>query len=286
MLFPGPPLIHQRLKFRKTATGFVALLMMGTALFTGQAKLRADDFRRGEVFRQQGTDPTFNDLKQRRAFPIGEQSTAGVLGSAIDVNNDLVERGLPADRTIPQDIIIHTLCHSHIRREDFGKWTRWYQEDGNTQVFRLFKDEHNVRNDRPGAARIEAYSDLRWRKGEWHAWEGRYTIVKPHRCMIFQAKNDDNDWSVSIDLNDNGDITLNHRLDEREDITLARNMTGRPFTLGVRDNGHNYEVYFNGRKVGEGEFNRPTGYNRFRWGMYDGTMRHDAMILVSGIRFE
>ncbi|MFK7789456.1 MAG: hypothetical protein AB8C95_08225, partial [Phycisphaeraceae bacterium] len=158
------------------------------------------------------------------------------------------------------------------------------QEDGSNEMFRLFNDEHNVRNNRKAAARVDAFTKLEWTRGPWHTWQGTYTIVKPHGCAIFQAKNDDNDWGIMINLNKEGDIKLNHR--QGKDEQLARNMTGKSFILGVRDNGHDYEVYFNNKKVGEGSYNRPKGKTRFRWGMYDGTMQHDAMIFVTGARFE
>ena len=239
-----------------------------------------------KLFRREGTDPTFKDLLKRKAFPIGKNSTGGVKGSTIHVNNKLLRKAPNSDKPVPKDIKIHTLCHSHIKRADFGKWTRWYQEDGSTQVFRLFKDEHNVRNSRKNAARVEAYTGLAWSKGDWHAWQGTYTIVRPHGAMIFQAKNDDNAWGVSIGMSDDGDIRLNRR--EGKDETLARGMTGKSFILGVRDNGHDYEVYFNKEKVGGGSYDRPKGKTKFRWGMYvgDNEMRHDAMIFVTGVRFE
>jgi len=121
-----------------------------------------------ELYEQIGTDPTFQELLEQRAFPIGRNSNEGVTGSKIVVNKEVVERGENAKNHIPQDIAIHTLCNSIIPRKDFAKWTRWYQEDGNSQIFRLFKDEHNVRNAREGAARVEAFSRLKWKHGEWH----------------------------------------------------------------------------------------------------------------------
>jgi hypothetical protein len=86
-------------------------------------------------------------------------------------------------------------------------------------------------------------------------------------------------------MNDQGDVILNHR--RAPDKVIARNMTGKPFHIRVRDNGHDYEVYFNGGKVGEGAFARPEGTSNFRWGMYLGKnpVRHDAMIFVSGAAF-
>lgn len=189
-----------------------------------------------------------------------------------------------ARAAIPKDILIHTLCHSAIPRRDFGKWTRWYQEDGNTQIFRLFKGEHNIRNNRPDAGRIEAFSRLSWTEGEWHEWQGAYTIVHPHACAIFQVKNNENDWAVMLTQSDAGDISLVHRRPKKS-VPLAANMTGKSFTLKVRDNGRDYEVYFNGDLAGKGSYERPLGRTSFRWGMYDKTLRHDALLFVTGARF-
>lgn len=236
------------------------------------------------LYKQVGTDPSFKSLLESKVIPVGHNSKQGVKGSSIDVNNALVEKGINSTNPIPKNIRIHTLCNSLIPRGDFPKWTRWYQEDGNTQIFRLFKGEHNVRNSRPEAARVESFSQLKWQRGEWHEWSGTYTIVKPHGCAIFQAKNNRNEWSVMINLSDDGDIKLNHRR-HQEDKIIARNMTGKSFDLRVRDNGHEYEVYLNGKKVGSGHYDRPEGHTCFRWGMYDKTLKHDALIFVTGARF-
>lgn len=234
------------------------------------------------LYTQKGTDLPFKELMSGGKLPKGVNSNQGVTGSKISVNHKLVELTPEARRRIPKDIRIHTLGNSVIPRRDFAKWSRWYQEDGSTQVFRLFKDEVNVRNSRANAARIEAFTNLNWTKGDWHEWSGTYTIVKPHGAAIFQAKNNINDWSVQLNMNDNGDVTLNHR--RAPDKVIARNMTGKPFHIRVRDNGHDYEVYYNGAKVGGGAYARPQGTSNFRWGMYLGksTVRHDAMIFVSG----
>lgn len=236
------------------------------------------------LFAQIGTDPTFASLMEAGALPVGRNSTDGMTGSTIDVNNALLA-GLPtAGNPIPRDLKIHTLCHSHLQRKEFAKWSRWYQEDGHTQVFRLFEGEHNVRNSRANAARVEAFGGPRFQRGDWHEWQGTYTIIKPHGCSIFQSKNNKNEWSVMINLQDNGDIKLNHRR-HKEDVIIAKNMTGKSFHLRVRDNGHDYEVYLNGELVGTGHYDRPEGHTTFRWGMYVGgktLVRHDAMIFVTG----
>jgi hypothetical protein len=240
----------------------------------------------GQLFTQDGTDPTFQSLLDDKTISVGSNTTRGVTGSTIKVNTTAVAQG---ESPIPHSISIHTLCNSSLPRKDFAKWTRWYQEDGNTQVFRLFKGETNVRNDRKLAARIEAFGG-QWAAGPtnvWHEWEGTYTIVKPHGAAIFQSKNNLNDWSVMINCSDTGEIKLNHRR-HQDDVVIARDMTGKSFQLKVRDNGRDYEVFFNGQKVGTGYYDRPEGKNAFRWGMYLGAheVRHDAMIFVTGAKFK
>ena len=233
------------------------------------------------LFVQTGTDPAFQSLLDNGSIPVGHNSTQGMKGAAIAVNRALVAQGT---NPVPQNIRIHTLCNSGIPHLDFSKWTRWYQEDGNTQIYRLFQGEHNVRNARPEAARIESFSDLTWKRGDWHEWEGTYTIVKPLGCAIFQAKNNVNDWGIMINLAEDGNIIMNHRR-HQEDSIIATNMTGKSFDLKVRDNGHDYEVFLNGEKKGTGYYDRPEGVTAFRWGMYDKTPKHDAMIFVTGARF-
>lgn len=234
------------------------------------------------LFTQKGNDPSFAEVLKSGKLPKGKNSRTGVTGSSINVKNQLVELTREAKRPIPKAIKIHTLGNSAIPRDDFTKWSRWYQEDGSTQVFRLFKGETNMRNERENAARIEAFGDLKWTRGAWHEWSGTYTIIKPHGAAIFQAKNNVNDWSVQINMNSGGDIILNHR--RAKDKVIATAMVGKPFHIRVRDNGHNYEVYLEGNKVGEGSYARPEGTTSFRWGMYlgKGTVNQDAMIFVSG----
>jgi len=252
------------------------LLILLACLITTQVGLS------DPLFTQKGSDPSFEELLKRKKIPEGHNSTDGVTGSKIKVENRLVESTPEAKRSFTKDIRIHTLCNSAIPRSDFDKWSRWYQEDGSTQVFRLFKGEENVRNGRENAARIEAFSDVHWQQGPWHQWSGTYTIIKPHGAAIFQSKNNENDWSVQINMNANGDVILNHR--RGEDKVIAERMTGKPFLIRVRDNGLDYEVYLNGKKVGEGSYARPKGTTGFRWGMYLGgaEVKSDAMIFVSG----
>ncbi len=234
------------------------------------------------LFTQKGDDPAFAEVLASSKLPRGKNSSTGVTGSKINVDNRRVEVTPEAKRPFPKSIKIHTLGNSAINRGDFAKWSRWYQEDGSTQVFRLFKGETNVRNSRGNAARTEAFSEVKWKRGDWHEWSGTYTIIKPHGAAIFQAKNNINDWSVQINISSKGDVILNHRRDK--DKVIATAMVEKPFHIRVRDNGYNYEVFLDGKKVGEGAYARPEGFTGFRWGMYVGNslLHSDAMIFVSG----
>jgi autotransporter-associated beta strand protein len=238
------------------------------------------------LFTQSGTDATWQHLLDTNAIPIGTTSYAGVTGSTINVNNALVEVGPNKANPIISNLRLHTLGNSSVTRGSFSKWSRWYQEDGTTQVFRLFKDEYNVQNSRPNAARIESFNpDVDWAAGDgWFKWQGTYTIIKPVGGSIFQSKNSDNDWAVMINSNGNGDITLNHRTGT--DQVLATNMVGQPFDITVYDNGTNYILYMDDEYKGYGSFSRPTGLSEFRWGMYvgDSVPARDAMLFVTGAK--
>ncbi len=235
------------------------------------------------LYTQSGSDVPFAQLISQNILPVGFNSTLGVKGSEINVNNGVVEVGAYARLGIVQAMGIHTVGNSAISRASFPRWSRWYQEDGNTQVFRLFKGEYNVRNTRGQAARIEAHSNVSWGRGAWHEWVGRYTFVKPMNGAIFQVFNPINQWALQLGMNSNGDITLNHRRNQADQV-IARGMAGKGFDLRVRDNGQDYEVYINGAKVGAGSYDRPTGNSGFRWGMYVGAtdVTQDGMIFVTG----
>jgi len=238
------------------------------------------------LYTQTGTDATWQQLLAASAIPVGTTSTAGVTGSVINVDNSLVGLGPNQANPIISNLRLHTLGNTSVTRGSFSKWSRWYQEDGTTQVFRLFKDEVNVQSTRPNAARIESFNpDSDWAAGEgWFKWQGTYTIIKPIGGAVFQAKNSDNDWAVMINTNGNGDVTLNHRTGTDE--VLATNMVGQPFDLTVYDNGTNYVVYMDDQYRGYGSFSRPTGLTEFRWGMYvgDSVPARDAMLFVTGAK--
>ena len=236
-----------------------------------------------------GVNPPFEDIRNN--------ISNGYSGTIIDVNNALVEGGFFGALGIEDDLKIHTLASSVIPERSFGNWSRWYQTDGATQIFRLFPGEENVRNSRPLAARIEAFdASTGWTvaEGQWHEWVARYTIIKPINAAIFQAKDQDAEaWSVHINMNASGKVSLTHRRPlpgQPKTQTLLENAIGQPFDIRIRDNGLDYEVYFGDLTTpfATGQFirNSDPGDNsetRFRWGIYVGAqeVQSEALIFVS-----
>lgn len=236
------------------------------------------------LYTQVGTDPTWQQLKESGKLILGHKNTSGVTGSKIKVNLKLLDVGPNAHNPIEKRINIHTLGNSHVPRKDFDKWTRWYQEDGNVQIFRLFKDETNVRNGRPLAARIEAYCHS-WKEGKWHEWTGEYTIIKPGAACIFQVFNNKRVWAVHLGMSSKGDVGIDPRHHRDGKKQFAHNMVGKPFFIRVLDNGNQWRVYFNGKFIESGSFPCPKdSKTNFRWGMYKGesAVRNDTMYFVTG----
>jgi hypothetical protein len=194
---------------------------------------------------------------------------------------------------IPQDIRLHTILSTVIARPQFPNHARWYQESGNTQIFRLYNGDTNQATDRPNP-RVETFSFPTWQArdaNDWHEFSADYSIVKTglDGRTIFQMKSQDEavQWEVMIGLQSNGDILLNHR--RNNDEIIARNMVGKTFNLRVRSNGRRYQVYYNCQLVTDSVHQMdPSGRSSYawRWGMYLLQQRGDSEIRVTGPRFD
>ena len=235
-----------------------------------------------------GVNPPFHDIRNI--------IISGCEGTKIYVNKDQVEGGIYGAFVILSPLRLHTLANSNVYQSDFNRWSRWYQTDGATQIFRLLPGEENVRNARQLAARIESFdANTGWTiaDGVWHDWMGRYTIVKPISAAIFQVKDGDTDeWAVQLKMSSEGRVTVEHRTPlpgQSKTETLLDNATGRPFDIRVRDNGLNYEVYLGKQSTpftsGQYIRNEPgdNSESRFRWGMYiaANNVTTEGMLFVS-----
>lgn len=292
------------------AASVVLMALLARAAFSGPPAAAPPKSPAGaagqSLYTQEGTDPSFAVLLERGTIKPGEKFFKGpVLGSRIHVNQELLAKQVGKPGAIPKDIGLHTeVCGDSIHRKDFDQWTRWYQEDGNVQVFRLFKGEQNIRGGAGEAGspgRVEAFSpSLSVEPGTWREWEGTYTIVKPVGACIFQLMHAGGSlWPMHIDMSDQGEIHFLRRRaaagTERE-ISLAKDMVGRSIRIKVRANGTDYEVYQKaplengpwklvtkgaGPKAQENKI-------QFRWGMYCGskkgqTVPSDALLFVTDV---
>ncbi len=279
------------------------------ALFT--ALLASSLLAADPLYTCQGTDPSFAAVQERSGGKPGERfNRGGAPGSRIHVNHALLEKQAGKAGAIPRDIALHTEFSGGIGRKDFGKWTRWYQEDGNTQVFRLFKGDQNVRGgagETGSPGRVEVFTkSIPVAPGAWHEWEGTYTVVKPVSANIFQLFHGGKDsagkellWPFHIMMSDKGDIYFLRRRDvpgmERR-IIMGANSVGKSLSVKVRANGEDYEVYQkapldNGpwKLVTKGSYTKATDNKiSFRWGIYVGSQKgqsvpSDGLLFVTGV---
>ncbi len=251
------------------------------------------------LYTKTGDDVTWKYITDNKLIPIGESSTKGITGSKIDVNQDhpAINSSPYKNRAIIKDMSIHTLGNTTINRPDFPKWSRWYQEDVNTQIFRLFKGEINVGNDTYYKPRIEAElqnhsKGLKIINGaDWVEWNGTYTIVEPVESNIFQIWSND-DYVLMLEMDNNGRVQLNPR-DQSGHKTMVENAKGKSFDVTVRDYGNKYEVYLNGKLFYNRSYKAayPDRAGHFRWGIYasmkkgtTGGVPKDAMMFVTGAK--
>ncbi|HEY3322857.1 MAG TPA: hypothetical protein VGP72_20550 [Planctomycetota bacterium] len=256
------------------------------------------------LYTQEGSDPLFADVMKSGGANPGERfNRGGAPGSRIHVNRELLEQQVGKTGPIPKDIGLHTEFSGGISRKDFEKWTRWYQEDANVQVFRLFKGEQNIRSgeEKDGSpGRVEAFShNITVTPGTWSEWEATYTIIKPVRACIFQLMHEGSLWPFHIEMSEKGDVYFLRRRPmpglERE-IAMAGNMADKSISVKVRANGEDYEVYQKApvdagpwKLVTKGSCTKAQDNKiSFRWGMYCGskkgqTVPNDGMIFVTGV---
>jgi hypothetical protein len=266
----------------------LVLLTVASAHAAPPAEARADGALYTDL--QDVPNPAWEDL--RKTLTVGQDSLGPALGSTLRVNRERVEQGPYAGRAIPREITIHTPTSSLIRRPDFATMTRWYQEDGHTQVFRLFPGDDNVRNQRALAPRSEAFGGAQWKRGDgWHEWSGRYTFLKVRGGAVFQIKHNTTYWSMQLNTQPADDGTFDLVFQRLHDPTarqvLARDVVGKSYDVRVLDDGTRHRVYVDGELRVDGSFTdrKDEERNHFRWGMYSpkSAMDREILILVSGV---
>lgn len=236
-----------------------------------------------------------NWYKLRSKLVVGKETLGPALGSTIKINRDETEIGEYGKRTFTEQRVIHTPTACAIFPGGFGNMTRWYQEDGNTQIFRMFPHEDNIRSNRTGAPRVEAYSKESWKRGDgWHEWSGRYTFLKARRGSIFQLKHNVSYWSMQLILSDAKNSTLDLEYvrlrPKNERIPLVMDVIGKGIDIRVLDDGDNHMVYVDGALMIESNYTdrRDDEYNHARWGPYlaPRPVDRDILIFVTGAQIQ
>jgi autotransporter-associated beta strand protein len=224
----------------------------------------------------------------------GTASPGPVNGSVITVNRAATEVGLYGNRPISVGSQrIHVCCNTSTT--NFGNFTRWFQTDGNTQVFRLFVNDENTATSRVGAARSEAFTVDGWTYDDnvTTEWTGRFTIARRQQeYAIFQLFNLDNEWALQLNMTASGALLVNNRRNAPDELVTnpdgsTKIFDGLGFDVRVIDDGRRYQCWIDGVLYADNFYDRPTGISRFRWGKYLGNEiltppSTNSVILVSG----
>lgn len=235
-------------------------------------------------------NPSWFSLKS--TLTLGENSHGPAHGSTIQVNHDAVKVGAYAEREISRPTAIHTCTSSFVGPDRWDDQTRWYQEDGNTQIFRLFPGDDTVRNSRVNAPRSEAFGLVSWMRGDgWYEWSGRYTFLKVRPGAVLQIKHNSTYWSMQLTLEENIDGTFDlyyvKLRSSNEKALLMGDVVGKAVDVRVLDDGENHKVFVEGELLVTNKMtDRPEGEkNRARWGLYTpkSAMDRDILLFVTGV---
>lgn len=235
-------------------------------------------------------------------------------GTRVSVRNRDFEVTSTGRRSVIADSEIrwHNPFGNNFRDPGFS---RWYQKDGNTQVFRIFPGDENLVGGRIGAGRIEAFVDnpltTLGNDGQTVTFSARFHVAQHNssrRVMIFQSKGRATNnnyrqdggsrvpaWGVAMFAETNGDIVLIER-----NPVFSQNVVqdtgfdvGESFNLRVVDDGFNYRAFINNKLTASGSWERGDTPTVQRWGAYvqggangilTGNNRNPFVVYVSGAR--
>lgn len=234
-----------------------------------------------------------------------EDGTIDTRGTRINVNNSDVERTSTGTRS--------PMSNSELRWHNpfstgFENPTssRWYQKDGNTQVFRVFPGDENFATSRQGAGRSEAFAPddgIRFSDNKTMTFSARYRVhahngskdVKIYQSKATAEAGLDPAWGVALWVEADGDVVIVKRRQRKSDwvkIDTGKDV-GDSFNFRVTDDGLNYKVFVDNVKLADDSWDRGNLKSVSRWGAYvqggedgvlDGLVSDAQIIFVSGAR--
>lgn len=264
-----------------------------------------------------GWNPTWNNLigDHPRATNDAEQielrnkvanGTIDTRGTYVDVPNSVVEKTGTGTRSVMSNSLLrwHNPLNSQVT--DPNESTRWYQKDGNTQVFRVFPGDENWQSTRVGAARSEAFASslgIRRDDNKVMTFSARYRVAAHNGAKdvkIFQSKATaangfDPAWGVALHVTAAGDIDIIKRgitWSQNERISTGYRV-GQSFNVRVTDDGYNYKVFINNVLKASGTWDRGNLLSVCRWGAYvqggsdgilPGSVSNPEIVYISGAR--
>ncbi|WP_200979966.1 hypothetical protein [Echinicola sp. 20G] len=264
-----------------------------------------------------GWNPTWTNLigSEPRATTSAEQTalrnkvangTIDTRGTFIDVPNSTIETTSTGTRLVmsDNDMRWHNPLNSQVT--DPNESTRWYQKDGNTQVFRVIPGDENWQSSRVGAARSEAYAPnlgIRRDDNKVMTFSARYHVAAHNGAKdvkIFQSKATaangfDPAWGVALHVTASGDIDIIKRgvsWAQNQRISTGKSV-GQSFNLRVTDDGFTYRVYIDNVQKATGTWDRANLKSVCRWGAYvqggangilPGSVSNPEIVYVSGAR--
>jgi|GEM_PF-1786719 len=239
-----------------------------------------------------------------------EEGVIDTRGTRVDVNNLSIEKTGTGTRTVMSDSLLR--LHNPLGTSyKVSPSSRWYQKEGNTQVFRVFPGDQNMVGGRAGAGRSEAFAyntTTIEADGKTLTFSARFNVAKHNASRdvkLFQSKARGNSsytgkapaWSLAMWAEKDGDIILikrgenggrNTKIDTGFDV-------GQGFNLRVVDNGYAYKAFVNNKLLADGVYERGDAPTVARWGAYvqggsqgilTGGTNDDFIVYVSGARVD
>jgi hypothetical protein len=234
-----------------------------------------------------------------------ENGTIDTRGTRVNVNNSDVERTGTGTRSVISNSKLrwHNPFSSSF---DNPTSSRWYQKDGNTQVFRVFPGDENMSSARVGAGRSEAYAPnlgIRVSDNKTMTFSARYRVhahngskdVKIFQSKATAAGGFDPAWGPALWVEADGDVVIVKRRQRKSDwvrIDTGKDV-GDSFNFRVTDDGLNYKVFIDNVKMADDSWDRGNLKSVARWGAYvqggsngvlEGLVSDPQIIFISGAR--